>query len=83
MEIWTIFNLSLESVNSKINELQGKKNELEELDKIIESKNNEFKELESHNKKYLEATTLLKSAPDESKIRDELYTIAGKINSEE
>ena len=76
------FNLSLESVNTKINELQGKIKELEELDEIIESKNNEFKELESHNKKYLEATTLLKSAPDESKIRDELYTIAGKINSE-
>lgn len=76
------FNLSLESVNTKINELQDKIKELEELDKIIESKNNEFKELESHNKKYLEATTLLKSAPDESKIRDELYTIAGKINSE-
>lgn len=76
------FNIRLESVNTKINELQGKVKELEELDEIIESKNNEFKELESHNNKYLEANTLLKSAPDESKIRDELYTIAGKINSE-
>lgn len=77
------FSKSLETVNSKINDLQGKKNELEELDKIIESKNNEFKELESHDKKYLEANTLLKSYPDESKIKDELYTIAGKINLEE
>ena len=76
------FNIRLESVNTKINELQGKVKELEELDEIIESKNNEFKELESHNNKYLEANTLFKSAPDESKIRDELYTIAGKINSE-
>ena len=73
----------METVNSKINELQGKKNELEELDKIIESKNNEYKELESHDKKYLEANTLLKSSPDESKIKDELYTISGKINLEE
>ena len=77
------FTKSLETVNSKINELQGKKKELEELDRIIESKNNEFKELESHDKKYLEANTLLKSSPDESKIKDELYTIAGKINLEE
>ena len=77
------FTRSLETVNSKINELQGKKNELEELDKIIESKNNEYKELESHDKKYLEANTLLKSSPDESKIKDELYTISGKINLEE
>lgn len=74
---------SLETANTRINELQGKKVELEELDKIIESKNNEFKELESHDKKYLEANTLLKSSPDESKIKDELYTIAGKINLEE
>ena len=35
------------------------------------------------NKKYLEANTLLKSSPDESKIKDELYTISGKINLEE
>ena len=77
------FTRSLETVNSKINDLQGKKNELEELDKIIESKNNEYKELESHDKKYLEANTLLKSSPDESKIKDELYTISGKINLEE
>ena len=34
-------------------------------------------------KKYLEANTLLKSSPDESKIKDELYTISGKINLEE
>ncbi len=74
---------SLETANTRINELQGKKVELEELDKIIESKNNEFKELESHDKKYSEANTLLKSSPDESKIKDELYTIAGKINLEE
>ena len=51
------------------------------MDKIIESKNNEFKELESHNNKYLEANTLLKSSPDESKIKDELYGISGNINS--
>ena len=72
---------SLETLNSKINDLQGKKEELQELDKIIESKNNEFKELESHNNKYLEANTLLKSSPDESKIKDELYGISGNINS--
>ena len=76
------FNLRLESVNSKIKELQGKVKELEELDKIIESKNKEFKELEIHNNKYLEATTLLKSSPDESKLKDDLYSIAGNINSE-
>ena len=70
-----------EKLNSKINDLQGKKEELQELDKIIESKNNEFKELESHNNKYLEANTLLKSSPDESKIKDELYGISGNINS--
>ena len=77
------FSKSLETVDGKINELQGKKSELEELDKIIESKNNEFKELESHNNKYLEANTLLKSAPEETKIKDELYSISGKINLEE
>ena len=77
------FSKSLEAVDTKINELQGKKSELEELDKIIESKNNEFKELESHNNKYLEANTLLKSAPEETKIKDELYTISGKISLEE
>ena len=75
------FTKSLETLNSKINDLQGKKEELQELDKIIESKNNEFKELESHNNKYLEANTLLKSSPDESKIKDELYGISGNINS--
>ncbi len=74
---------SLETVDAKIYELQDKKNELEELDKIIETKNIEFKELESHNKKYLDANTLLKSFPEESKIKDELYTISGKINLEE
>ena len=77
------FTKSLETLNSRINELQGKKNELKELDDIIETKNNEFKELESHDKKYLEANTLLKSYPDESKIKDELYTLSGKINLEE
>lgn len=75
------FTKSLETLNSKINDLRGKKEELQELDKIIESKNNEFKELESHNNKYLEANTLLKSSPDESKIKDELYGISGNINS--
>ena len=75
------FTKSLETLNSKINDLQGKKEELQELDKIIESKNDEFKELESHNNKYLEANTLLKSSPDESKIKDELYGISGNINS--
>ena len=75
------FTKSLETLNSKINDLQGKKEELQELDKIIESKNNEFKELESHNNKYLEVNTLLKSSPDESKIKDELYGISGNINS--
>ena len=49
----------------------------------IETKNNEFKELESHNNKYLEASTLLKSAPEESKIKDEIYTISGNIRVEE
>ena len=73
------FNIRLETVNGKIDELQEKKGELEELDKVIVTKNNEFNELESHNKKYLEANTLLKSAPDESKIKDELYGISGNI----
>ena len=77
------FSKSLETVNGKINELQGKKEELAQLDNIIETKNNEFKELESHNNRYLEATTLLKSAPDELKIKDEIYTISGNIRSEE
>lgn len=73
------YEKSLETINTKINELQTKKTELEELNKIIESKNNEFKELELHNNKYQEALTLLKSAPDESKIKDELYAISGNI----
>ena len=73
------FNKNLETVDGKINELQGKKEELAKLNEIIETKNNDFKELESHNNKYLEATTLLKSSPDESKIKDELYTISGNI----
>ena len=77
------FSKSLETVNGKINELQGKKEELAQLDNIIETKNNEFKELESHNNKYLEASTLLKSAPEESKIKDEIYTISGNIRVEE
>ena len=77
------FNKSLETISSKINELQGKNEELLQLDKIIESKNNEFKELESHNNKYMEATTLLKSSPEESKVKDELYGISGNIQKEE
>ena len=77
------FSTSLETVNVKINELQGKKEELAELEKIIDAKNNEFNELEPHNKKYLDANTLLKSYPDETKIKDELYSISGKINAEE
>ena len=76
-------NKRLETLNSKINELQGKKNDLESLNKIMEVKNSEFKELEEHNKKYLEATTLLKSAPDETKLKDELYSISGNIKLED
>ena len=77
------FNRRLEFINTQIKELQDKKEALDELDKKIESKSNEFKELEPHHKKYLEANTLLKSAPDESKIKDELYTISGNIRSED
>lgn len=77
------FSRRSETVDSKINELQGKKDMLEELDTVIESKDKEFKELEVHHKKYLEAETLLKSSPDETKIKDELYSISGNIRSEE
>ena len=77
------FSKSLETVNVKINELQGKKEELAELEEIIDSKNKEFNELESHNKKYLEANTLLKSSPDETKIKDVLYGISGNMESVE
>ena len=77
------FRKTLETLDTKINELQGKKEELAQLDKIIEAKNNDFKELEPHNKKYLEANTLLKSSPDESKIKDEMYTISGNIKIED
>ena len=77
------FSKSLETVEEKINDLMGKKEELMQLDKIIETKNNEFNDLESHHKKYLEANTLLKSSPDESKIKDELYSISGNIKSED
>lgn len=76
-------NKALDALVIKINELKGKKEELENLEKIIETKENEFKELESHHKKYTETVTLLKSTPDESKIKDELYTIAGNINGED
>ena len=76
-------NKRLESLNLKINELQGKKDDLESLDKIMEVKNSEFKDLEEHNKKYLEASTLLKSAPDETKLKDELYSISGNIKLED
>ncbi|SFL29900.1 exonuclease SbcC [Methanobrevibacter olleyae] len=77
------FNKTLERLNTKINELQDKKEELDNLDKIIESKNAEFIKLESNNKKYLDAHTLLKSAPDESKIKDDLYSISGNIKLED
>ncbi|ADC46957.1 DNA double-strand break repair protein Rad50 [Methanobrevibacter ruminantium M1] len=76
-------NKTLETLDAKIKELQGKKEELESLDKMIESKNGEFIELEAHNKKYLEASTLLKSFPDETKVKDDLYAIYGKIKTED
>ena len=77
------FNKNLETLNVKIKELQGKNEELENLDNIIKTKDKEFNELEPHHKKYLEATTLLKSTPEESKIKDALYKIAGNINAED
>ena len=76
------FENNLSFVNTKIIELQGKKEELEELNKILESKNKEFEELQIHYDKYLKADTLLKSFPDETKIKDELYTIFGNIQIE-
>ena len=77
------FNKSLEALDIKINELQSKKEELQTLEENIEIKNNDFKELEVHNNRYLEAQTLLKSTPEESKIKDQLYTISGNIKIED
>ena len=76
-------NQSLVSLSEKIKVLYGKKEELDSLEKIMESKNDEFKELELHNDKYAKAKTLLDSSPDESKIKEELDEIRLKINAED
>ena len=76
-------NQSLVSLSEKIKVLYGKKEELDSLEKIIESKNNEFKELEQHNDDYTKAKTLLDSSPEESKIKEELDEIRLKINAED
>ena len=77
------YGKTLESLEGKIKDLQEKREMLVELDKVLESKGKEFEELEVHNNKYTEANTLLKSAPDETEIKDGLYAISGNIKSED
>lgn len=76
-------NQSLESLTEKIKGLYDKKEELDSLEKIMDTKNNEFKELEPHNVEYEKAKTLLDSSPEESKIKMELDEIRLKINEED
>lgn len=70
----------LEEINEKISEIESKKLDLADLNKIIEEKRKVLNDLEPHYKEYVKAQTLLKSEDEEKQIKEHLNSLSNQIN---
>ncbi|WP_407414336.1 AAA family ATPase [Methanobrevibacter sp.] len=83
MEIYTgqitKSNGELEAINLQINQTQEKRQKLEELQVVLQSKLEEFNSLKSHYDEYVKAQTIISSLEDEDKLKAELESINNNI----
>ena len=61
--------------DDKIEEIKSKKEKQLELNKTVEEKTNELKNLETNYKNYVDAKAILNNLDDEEKVKNELKTI--------